>query len=203
MQQPGYKEKPEFETNLDLILEKICNGSVGISLVDILSVLSPHKPVGYLPLSTLKELYPELNLEQLKSYFESKGMEVIIDERDFWVYNPTSLQTYLNDNEKVLQDHGWTIDITDFMKKVTSGLISWNDNPDIYALIAVAFANYSNPFFTDSFNGMPEYLENRLINYSQSDLNNLVIQAIPAGMKDAKPRQEFAQKTIAYLREFI
>lgn len=185
------KPKPSFELILRNIISDMLLGKVSIGLLDILNVLSKFKPIGYLPIDTIKKFYPNLDIDELKNYLISKGLEVVVTDLFFYVYNPISLGRLLTDNSDLLRRNEWPRSASEFVDKITKYTVDIDKQKDLFALVAIAFANYSHSFFADNsgYLGLIKYLRN-----SQ-------IEAIPNTSQTGEPATAFAKKAIKFLTD--
>ncbi|SRR3989344_2087035 len=122
--------------------------SKGRHLSDLLDV-GPEKPLGYLPLDTIRN-YCHVDPAEVAKYLQQRGLETREWAQSFcnvgsgalYVYDRASLQNLLNQKSKVLVEANWPTQVDDFVVKVATICAK---SPDLFNLVADAFADYKNP----------------------------------------------------------
>lgn len=108
-----------------------------------LDKVGPGKPVGYLPIDTIKG-YIGKDLDEVVKYLEDKGLEVRLFTDFGWpgldgslyAYDRAALQKLLDENKQILIDSGWPTDADDFVANLK---VDAKIGTPIYKLIAKAF----------------------------------------------------------------
>jgi hypothetical protein len=106
--------------------------------------VGPDKPIGYLPLSTIKKagaeprrLYKEMKGRGLSAHLFSEG-ESQVCSGALYVWDVHSLQKLLDINTDILDAAGWPRAAEEFVKRV---VVDFAEYGSIYELVGVAFAD--------------------------------------------------------------
>ncbi|OGI41591.1 MAG: hypothetical protein A2593_04915 [Candidatus Moranbacteria bacterium RIFOXYD1_FULL_44_9] len=131
----------KFEINPESPIEK----DIQAGLANIRN-LGPQKPMGYLPIDTLKSYYrssPEKEIELAKQ----NGYKYLIAEYApigfqgaLYIFDEKSLQDVLDANKEILLKYDWPTNADSFVSQVSQGWFL--DNAEILALIQKAFGDY-------------------------------------------------------------
>ena len=116
--------------------------------------IGPDKPLGYLPLFTLRDLCMVDPIE-VAEYLRQRGLETREWDQSFchvgsgalYAYDRRSLQILLDRNLKVLNEAGWPNQADDFVVQVATTCV---EQPHLFDLVADAFADYQNPGRTNT-----------------------------------------------------
>lgn len=122
---------------------------------DDLDRVGPQKPLGFLPLRTITDFHHQDPLVVAQNAQNRGLLAIIIEEKDCMVYtgalcvaDENALGQLLNARSDVLEKYNWPKEPEAFMRKVC-GVFAPEKTP-LYDLIADAFADYTNPYRTDS-----------------------------------------------------
>ena len=126
---------------------------------DDLLIVGKDKPLGYLPLKTIINLNHEDPAEVMRVAIE-KGLYAEIlqnddeDSRisdDGWLFvaDLDSLRKLLEKNASLLNEHGWSGDPIEFIKRITTNSGSASSKTKLFDLIADAYGDTNNPGRTD------------------------------------------------------
>ncbi len=116
-------------------------------LNDLLRV-GPDKPLGYLPLNTIREEC-KVNPLDVAKYLKRRGLEIKAWKQSFckvwsgalFVYDRESLQKLLDQHSGILIEANWPSQADDFVVQVATTLAK---SPALFDLVATAFADYQN-----------------------------------------------------------
>lgn len=126
---------------------------------DDIQRVGKDKPIGYLPLSVVKDLNHEDPAEIMKQARE-KGFytEILQNDdpdsrisKDGWLFvaDLDSLQNLLDKNADLLNEYGWSGDPIKFIKRITTNRGTAFPKTKLFDLIADAFGDFHNPGRTD------------------------------------------------------
>jgi hypothetical protein len=117
-------------------------------LNDLLDV-GPKKPLGYLPLSTIRG-HCKVNPEDIAQYLQQKGMEVRLWHESFcrvssgalYAYDAKALQDLLDKNAPILTEAKWPTAAEQFVNHVATELAP--SYTPLFDVVADAFADQNN-----------------------------------------------------------
>lgn len=121
---------------------------------DSLQRVGPEKPLGYLPLDTIR-YYNQEDPEVLRQQAIDKGLYAkVFDEEEskiasgaLYIADIHSLQSLLDSNKTTLSTYGWPGKAEDFIEQVTKETAPAKTK--LFDLIADAFADKRNPGRSD------------------------------------------------------
>lgn len=124
------------------------------ALLDDIELVGEKKLLGYLPLSTIRDICHE-DPHVLQSRAEAKGLKTLLlksGECDIasgalYVYDPVKLQEFLliPQNKAILEQNGWPVAVDGFVNNVVRVLAK---DEALYDLIALAFSD-KRPCYQD------------------------------------------------------
>lgn len=143
--------------NYDAIYTKVLLEGLNNTIMDILKV-GAKKPMGYITENCVKIYSHLFSKDELTTYFESNGLKVSeyprMDEYDvsgyYFVWDEINLSKLLKANNSILHKYGLTESPSEFVALVGTELVSSQLKPDLYCLVAYAFADYKNNFVLNS-----------------------------------------------------
>ena len=147
-------EKPPYEKDMDLIEDGRRKKDRSRDLVQIRE-LGPNKPMGYLPVESLKHYY-EVDVAAEIERAHTNGYRTILfpatetlmgSEGALFVWHEEALQQLLARNRKFLEELGWSTNTESFVRHVAREWVP--ENTPLYNLIADAFGDRNNPSRTD------------------------------------------------------
>lgn len=126
---------------------------------DDLQKVGKNKPLGYLPLDTIRNCNHEDPAEVMR-VAKSKGLYTEILQRDnpdslvsedgwLFVADLDSLRELLEKNADLLNEYGWSNDPVKFIKRITTSKGSAFQKTKLFDLIADAYGDFDNPGRTD------------------------------------------------------
>ena len=108
--------------------------------------VGPDKPLGYLPLDTIRA-YSGQRPGGVADMCSQRGLTTKLVPKDesrvasgaLYVYDSEALQDLLNAHQAILDEVGWSTEPANFVDNVIKISVYEKENPDLYALIALAF----------------------------------------------------------------
>jgi hypothetical protein len=119
------------------------------NLLNDLRLVGPHKPLGNLPLSTIREDCG-IEPEKLQKELENNGIKTLILTKEecsissgaLYVYDEEALAQLLKDNEKTLSEAGWPTQPVPFIRHLK---VLAEPETDLFNVIADAYGDKRNP----------------------------------------------------------
>jgi hypothetical protein len=119
-------------------------------LDDLLSV-GPEKPLGYLPLITIRNEC-KVDVNKLTKFLELNGKKTALFKEDecrigsgaLFAYDQEKLQSLLTTNAEILKKYNWTTDANLFVKYIARVNANYKTQSDLFNLIADAFGDSRN-----------------------------------------------------------
>lgn len=113
-------------------------------LLNDLRLVGEEKPLGYLPISTLREICG-VEPKKMREELETKGLVVIEFAREeigvgsgaLYAYDRGALGRVLESGRPILEKNGWPTDPDEFVRH----LKVFAEDPDLYNLVMRAFAD--------------------------------------------------------------
>ncbi len=118
-------------------------------ILDDIFGVHEEKPLGYLPISTIKE-YSDISPEELSELCRKNGLKTLLFEEPeqprivqeaLYVYDDRALQLLIDDNLHLLEKYEWPTTPYDLVQKISTTAADSIEQPDLYRLIAYAFAD--------------------------------------------------------------
>lgn len=142
-------QSEEYNKIYDLCL----SGKIPRAILDLLNV-GAKKPMGYLPLSDIDELSPYYSTQDLIDLFTQNNLNARIFPRinadylsdSFFVWDTQALDELLSKNTWILTKYNLPTSSEAFVEIVASKEFLSKDYPEVYALIAYAFADFDNSY---------------------------------------------------------
>jgi hypothetical protein len=124
----------------DQMLRGVGDPRIPDLILDDLRNVGPNKPIGYLPISTIKN--QGVDIDQLVSELGIKNLETVIVKDFLYVFHRESLTQLLAVNQNILIENNWPVDVEGFIENITH--IRAESGTPLFKLIAHAFADYTN-----------------------------------------------------------
>lgn len=115
-----------------------------VPIFDDLYGVGPEKPMGYLPINTIRR-YGQLP-ESVAEVSERRGLSTLQIDDDYnvpggslYVYDELALAHFLEQHADVLARYEWPSGSGDFVERVAFEMVDRLSQPDLYRVIALAF----------------------------------------------------------------
>lgn len=110
-----------------------------------LTAVGPEKPVGYIPVNSLKSYY-RVDVNRLIDLLEKAGINTAILTGEqhrgaacLYAYDREALAAVLEEERAIVESYGWSIDPDDFVRRVEDSSVPLSD--ELFRVIARTFGD--------------------------------------------------------------
>lgn len=138
------------------IYELYLFGSISAAILDLLAV-GLNKPIGYISLLDTEDISKYYSLEELSSIFRKNHLSTKVFpplnqnyvSGTFYVWDNSALDNLLTKNMWILEKYNLATNSDEFVEQIATKEFLADEYPEVYALIAYAFADYDNSYLKD------------------------------------------------------